>query len=188
MSTPQRVMDSIRRVVRLLREASREAEEHVGLSAAQLFVLQKLDPDRPLSIKELAARTLTHQSSVSVVVSRLVERGLVARRPADHDGRQLALTLTARGLNLLGRAPGASQDRIIAAIAALSRRQQTTLAQSLELLVAALGIDEREVPMLFGEDAPRRRARKNVVTSAHDQARSASPGHRRRPARRLQRP
>jgi DNA-binding MarR family transcriptional regulator len=72
MSTPQRVLDSIRQIVRLLREGSRDSEERVGLSAAQLFVLQKLDPDEPLSLNELSARTLTHQSSVSVVVSRLV--------------------------------------------------------------------------------------------------------------------
>src|SRR6185312_321205 len=71
MSTsPQRVLDSIRRIVRLLREGTRASEDAVGLSAAQLFVLQKLDPAVPLSLTELAARTLTHQSSVSVVVSR----------------------------------------------------------------------------------------------------------------------
>ena len=65
MSTsPQRVLDSIRRIVRLLREGTRASEDAVGLSAAQLFVLQKLDPAVPLSLNELAARTLMHQSSV----------------------------------------------------------------------------------------------------------------------------
>ncbi|MGZ3406901.1 MAG: MarR family transcriptional regulator, partial [Polyangia bacterium] len=97
MSTSQRVLDSIRRIVRLLREGSRASEESVGLSAAQLFVLQKLDPEQPLSLNELAARTLTHQSSVSVVVSRLVERGLVLRRPAASDARRLELLPSKRG-------------------------------------------------------------------------------------------
>ena len=79
------VLDSIRRIVRALRESSRKTERSVGLGAAQLFVLQRLAGAPPLSINELADRTLTHQSSVSVVVSRLVRAGLVARTRAAAD-------------------------------------------------------------------------------------------------------
>ena len=161
MSTSQRVLDAIRRIVRLLREGSRASEESVGLSAAQLFVLQKLDPAQPLSLNELAARTLTHQSSVSVVVSRLVERGLVLRRPAASDARRLELLPTRRGLALLERAPGAAQDRIIAAVSAMKPAEQRALAEALEAFMHALGVDERAAPMLFADEpSPRRRARK----------------------------
>jgi DNA-binding MarR family transcriptional regulator len=160
MSTPQRVLDSVRRIVRLLREGSRQSQDRVGLSAAQLFVLQRLDGPRPLSLTELAARTLTHQSSVSVVVRRLVEMGLVQRRPAPGDARRLELSLTRRGQTLAARAPSAAQDRIIAAIERLPPRTQSSLATSLEALVQALGIDERAAPMLF--DEPPRRLRKRA--------------------------
>jgi MarR family transcriptional regulator, lower aerobic nicotinate degradation pathway regulator len=161
MSTSQRVLDSIRRLVRLLREESRASEESVGLSGAQLFVLQKLDAERPLSLNELAARTLTHQSSVSVVVSRLVDRGLVQRRPAASDARRLELLLTKRGQLLRDRAPTPSQDRVIAAVAALPDKQQRELAAALEELVHTLGLDARAAPMLFADEpAPRRRAQR----------------------------
>ncbi len=148
MSTSQRVLDSIRRIVRLLREGSRVAEETVGLSAAQLFVLQRLDTPQPLSLNELAARTLTHQSSVSVVVRRLVERGLVQRKPAERDARRLDLSLTKRGQALLARAPAVAQDRIIAAVATLPSPQRRSLTTGLEALVKALGFDDRAAPML----------------------------------------
>ena len=166
MSTSQRVLDSIRWIVRLLREESRASEESVGLSGAQLFVLQKLDPVEPCSLNELAARTLTHQSSVSVVVSRLVERGLVLRRPAASDARRLELLLTRRGQQLRERAPTPSQDRVIAAVASLPLRQQRELALALEHLVHALGLDDRAAPMLFADEPPprRRTARKRGNT------------------------
>jgi DNA-binding MarR family transcriptional regulator len=154
MSTSQRVLDSFRRIVRLLREGSRASEEAVGLSAAQLFVLQMLDPERPLSLKEVAARTLTHQSSVSVVVSRLVERGLVQRRPASDDARRLELSPTKKGLQLRERAPEAAQQRVIAAIESLSSREQHELADGLDALARMLGLEEI-APMLFDEE-PRR--------------------------------
>src|SRR5258706_11797595 len=73
------VMDGVRRLVQVLRESSRAARRRVGLSAAQLFVLHRLADAPALSLNELAARTFTHQSTVSVVVSRLVEQGLGSR-------------------------------------------------------------------------------------------------------------
>ena len=156
MSTSQRVLDSIRRIVRLLREGSRESEEAVGLSAAQLFVLQKLDAVEPLSLNELAARTLTHQSSVSVVVSRLVERGLVLRRHSANDARRVELLPTKRGLQLRERAPAPKQNRVIAAVESLPAQQQRALAEGLDRLVRALGIDERAALMFFDDETPRR--------------------------------
>src|SRR5438094_8157353 len=81
------VLDAIRRIVRTLHQSSRAAEKSFGLSGAQLFVLQTLAESPGLSLNGLAAETHTHQSSVSTVVSRLVERGLVLRTPAADDAR-----------------------------------------------------------------------------------------------------
>src|SRR5213078_2142253 len=94
----RRVLDDIRQIVRALRESSRAAEAFAGTSGAQLFVLQILSREQPLSLGELAARTLTHQSSVSVVVQRLVDRGLVARSRSTRDGRRVELAPTRLGL------------------------------------------------------------------------------------------
>ena len=74
----RQVLDSIRRIVQLLRESSHEAEAR-GLTGAQLFVLRTAADSPGLSVGALAERTRTHQSSVSVVVARLVEQGLLER-------------------------------------------------------------------------------------------------------------
>src|ERR1700730_535689 len=74
----QRILDSIRRLVRLLRLSDRVAQRELGLSAAQLFVLQELGKTPALSLSEVAERTRTDQSSVSVVVTRLVGSGHIA--------------------------------------------------------------------------------------------------------------
>ncbi|HWB54702.1 MAG TPA: helix-turn-helix domain-containing protein, partial [Tepidisphaeraceae bacterium] len=74
----QQILDEIRRLVRFLRVSARAAEKYLGISGAQLFILQTLDQsDGPLSVNELAERTRTHQSSVSVVVQKLVNQKLV---------------------------------------------------------------------------------------------------------------
>lgn len=153
------ILDAIRSIVRALRESSRAAEKRLGLSGAQLFVLLKLSGTRALSLKELAERTLTHQSSVSVVASKLVDGGFVERAPSRIDRRRIELTLTRKGRALLGRAPEAAQDQLIAAIEALSGPRRRSLAKELRALASAMSVSARVPTMFFEEETPTRRAR-----------------------------
>ncbi|MDY7227831.1 MarR family winged helix-turn-helix transcriptional regulator [Hyalangium rubrum] len=145
------VMDSIRRVVRLLRVSARASERFVGISGAQLFVLQQLADAGACSIGELAERTLTHQSSVSVVVSRLIERGLVRRRASASDGRRAEVRLSPAGRALLRRSPAMAQAQLIAGLRRLEPPTRASLARGLEALVREIGADT-QAPTLFFED------------------------------------
>jgi DNA-binding MarR family transcriptional regulator len=149
------VLDAIRRIVRALRESSRCAERVVGVGGAQLFVLQRLAGAPALSLNELARRTLTHQSSVSVVVSKLVGAVLVARTRANRDGRRVEIKLTEAGRRLLSRAPAAAQDRLIGALGLLGPESRRELAGRLGQLVDAMALPDRHPPMFF-EAAPKR--------------------------------
>lgn len=146
-------MDAIRRLVHGLRVYSRATEKKYGLSLAQLFVLQRLSDVPSLSLSALAERTVTHQSSVSVVVSRLVEAGLVQRTRSPVDGRSRNVALTAKGRAVLRRAPPATQERMIAAIAALSPAQRRSLAELLENVVERCGLGKVH-PAMLHSDAP----------------------------------
>ena len=143
------ILDAIRRIVRVLRTASRAAERDVGLSGAQLFVLQKLAETDSLSLGDLARRTFTHQSSVSVVVARLTERRLVRRHRARDDSRRLEITLTAAGHALLRRAPAAAQEHLVSAIEDLEAGDRALLARLLSRLTAGIGVGKGAPPMLF---------------------------------------
>jgi DNA-binding MarR family transcriptional regulator len=111
------ILDALRSLVRELRLASREAEQRVGVHGAQLHALRQLSDSPTMSLTELAERTHTDISSVSVVVSRLVEQGLVARKSADDDRRRLSLGVTARGKSLLRRAPETGTSREVHVLA-----------------------------------------------------------------------
>jgi DNA-binding MarR family transcriptional regulator len=155
----RQIVDDIRRIVRALRESSRQAQTEVGLSAAQLFVLQRLAGAPALSLNDLAERTLTHQSTVSVVVTRLVRRKLVTRIRGVRDARRVEIALTARGRAALELAPAAAQDRLIAALALVGGPARRTLARALGGLVAAMALPDQHAPMFF-ERAPKPRRRK----------------------------
>lgn len=150
-------MDALRRLVRLLRMSARASEKVVGVSGAQLFVLQQLADAGVCSINELAERTLTHQSSVSVVVSRLIEAGLVSRRPSEADGRRMEVALTPAGRALLRRAPPMAQAHLIAGLRRMEPEARGALARGLGALVEQLGADQEEPPLFFEDEAPARR-------------------------------
>lgn len=146
------IMDSIRKIVRSLRLASSAVEKDLGLSTAQLFVLQQLSEGQCLSINELAARTHTHQSSVSVVVARLHDQGLVSRTPSPEDGRRMEVSLTAKGRNLCKKAPRAAQESILQAISALTLAEQKTLDTLLDKLVRGSSFDLEPASLFFEDD------------------------------------
>jgi DNA-binding MarR family transcriptional regulator len=147
----QQILDSIRRLVQLLRLSDRAAERAVGLSGAQLFVLEELGKEPALSLNELAERTRTDQSSVSVVAARLSERGLVTRQRSPDDGRRIEIALTRSGRATLRRAPPVAQQKLLKALDSLSQADRRRLAQLFGLVVDRMGLDRGAAPMFFEE-------------------------------------
>lgn len=152
------LMDAFRRIVHALRSSHRAAA-YLNLTGAQLFVVNALHgAKRPMSVSELAARTRTDPSTVSVVVSRLVKRGLVQRARASEDGRRAELTLTRSGQALQKKAPVTlAQERLLDALESLSPRDAATLLRLLDQIVVSMGEAEAPVEMLFAEPLRTRR-------------------------------
>jgi len=148
-------VNALRHIVRAIRLSSHAAETRLGISGAQLFVLQQLAESPAASLNELAARTLTDQSSVSVVVSRLVRRGLVARRASDGDARRVELSQTARGRALLRSAPELAQTRLVTALKKVPARDLRTVRRVLEAVARDLGAGG-EPPVMFFERESKR--------------------------------
>ena len=145
------VLDDIRRLVQTIRLASSESEKRAGLSAAQLFVLHKLGEEKGLSINDLAERTLTHQSSVSVIVQKLVEKELIKRTRPAHDTRKLELTLTKKGKSIIKKVPHTIQDRLIDALKKMKPTMRRQFATTLTAFLHIAGI-KGKVTMMFDDD------------------------------------
>ncbi len=151
-SPATRALIALRRIVRAIDLSARELERTAGLSPAQRFVLEQL-ADGPLpTLNALAERTHTTQPTVSVVVARLVQRGLIARSPDPTDGRRTGLHLTASGRGLLRRTQLPAPVHLAAGLKQMSATEQRRLAMALEQWVEAAGLADVP-PLLFGESA-----------------------------------
>jgi DNA-binding MarR family transcriptional regulator len=143
------ILDSVRMIVRALRVSSRLCESASELSGAQIFILRQLQTGGKLSINELAERTFTHQSTVSGVVSRLVDAGYVSRSPSKDDGRRLDLSLTSQGARTLESVPKTAQEVLTKAIRGLSPAKRGALAALMRELVETAGFAQDHPPLFF---------------------------------------
>src|SRR5512142_3130895 len=154
------LMDYFRQLVQALRTSHRAAE-HLNLTGAQLFIINVIgESDAPLSIGEVAERTLTDQSTVSVVVTRLVDRGLVTRARSDADNRRVEVSLTRTGRKLYRRGPSTvAQRRLAAALAGLTAADAAALRRILGRVIRDTGAAEEPPRMMFTDIESRARRR-----------------------------
>ncbi len=145
-------MDGPRRIVRALRQADATCRGRGGIPSAQLFVLRQLSSEPLLSIGDLCRATLTSQSSVSEVVSRLEARGLLRRSKASDDNRRAVLSVTAAGEKVLEESSQPFQERLVSALRHLAPGDQQALAKGMSAWLREAGISDAPPTMFFEAD------------------------------------
>jgi MarR family transcriptional regulator, lower aerobic nicotinate degradation pathway regulator len=122
------------------------------LSTVQLRLLGILRDRRP-TINELARLLQLDKSSVTGLVDRAQERGLVQRTASTVDRRSVQVTITAAGQELIGQGTAAFEAEIAVLVADLSPSQRSRLSASASLIVAA-DVRRRGIDILSLEPAP----------------------------------
>lgn len=89
---------SIGRLARRLRQQSLG-----GLTPSQLSVISTLDRHGPLSMGDLARHERIAKPSTTGIVGRLVDKGLVERKPDPGDRRSAIVAITPKAHQLLER-------------------------------------------------------------------------------------
>jgi MarR family transcriptional regulator, lower aerobic nicotinate degradation pathway regulator len=110
------------------------AAEH-DLSLTQLRVLGLLR-DREPTMADLATFTGLERSTISGLIDRAAQRGLVVKTADPHDGRSVRVTLTESARRLVPHVTAAIGDRITPLTGRLSTGEQQRLTA---LLTKALG-------------------------------------------------
>src|SRR5579875_2279718 len=98
------VLHSMRQVHRSMNTLMRMQADQLGVTPVQMLVMRALEEEPNLSLGELSERVALGCSTVSGVVKRLVESGLVHRDRLDEDQRTVAIRLTDAGQQLVAEA------------------------------------------------------------------------------------
>jgi DNA-binding MarR family transcriptional regulator len=122
-------------VVRLARQLRfRRPESHVSLS--QLSALSTLAKEGPMTPGGLADRERVRPPSMTRVIASLCELGLVARTAHPVDGRQVLVSVSPAGADLIQAERRASQEWLTQRLARLDSEQHQTLLMAADLMSA----------------------------------------------------
>lgn len=102
-----------------LRSCSKRMQVQVGLTGPQRLALRMIGSYSGLSLSELAELLHVDRGTLTGILERLVNKGLVARRLDPRDARRSQLRLTASGRRLNSATAGTIEAKVQRALSAL---------------------------------------------------------------------
>lgn len=96
-------------------QAKSELKDNVkktGLSGSQLWIMQQIYNFNGISNSELAKNLTLHVSTCSILVNKLIKKGLVEKTRSPTDERKIVLTITSKGKQLMAKAPKSPEGAI----------------------------------------------------------------------------
>jgi DNA-binding MarR family transcriptional regulator len=124
------IRDSITRLNRRLRRTRPIGD----ITIAQISALQSLDAAGALTPRELAEVERVQPPTMTRIVARLEERGLVQRTPHPTDGRQVILAPSPAGRDLVTEYRRVRDEWLAQRLARLSAEERETLQRAAEIL------------------------------------------------------
>ncbi|MFW5783286.1 MAG: MarR family winged helix-turn-helix transcriptional regulator [Spirochaetota bacterium] len=147
---------TLRRMSRNLDLHSRELEREYGLTVPQLNVLWAVGASHRVPIGQVADRISLSGATVTSIVDRLEEHDLVKRERSTDDKRQVLISLTDKGRDVLAGGPQPFHDCFVERLGRLERWQQTELLSSIQHVADMMEPDE-SMRAIETESQPQRR-------------------------------
>ena len=152
------ILVKLRKIIRSINLESKKIQKEFGISIPQLLVLQYLSEqqDYRASSKDIKNYINLNASTVSGIVHRLEDKGLVARLPNITDKRGVYITLTAKGADLLKTSPTTLQEKMSKRLKSLSPKQIEDLDSSIEILTRLMDAEDIDAaPLITLNELPK---------------------------------
>jgi len=133
----EKLLDTSHLMMRTIRPEPHKAP-HPGLSTQQFRAMMMIRHHEGFSLSDLSRRTGSTLSAASKLIDGLVARGFVSRESAADDRRRVALSLTARGKDVVESARLDVVEALAERLAALSPNEIAVLNVAIDVLRTAL--------------------------------------------------
>ena len=149
LSLEDNILSALRRISQAIDVWSRELWLDFGLTAPQLATLREIIAGDNATPVTLASALHLSQPTVTGILHRLEQRGLIKRKRSTSDRRSVLAVVTSRGRSLAKKAPPLLRDRFRQELGNISRRQQSEILNVLQQVAAMMSAPEAgNVPFL----------------------------------------
>ena len=137
ISTYMNFLPTVKELARAYQAFEGYSSAHIrgmGLLPVQFDVIATLANQPPMSFKQLGEKTLISKSSLTGVVERMVQKGLIANQENPDDARSHLLKLTTKGQKIFEQVFPAHLKHLEVAFQKLSKKQMKEIEESLQTL------------------------------------------------------
>jgi DNA-binding MarR family transcriptional regulator len=131
---PAQLATLLRDAITRLNRRVRQARPVGDLTVTQLSALTSLQLAGALTPRELADTERVQPPTMTKIVAKLEERGLVRRTPHPTDGRQVILSATESGHEVLAQFERVRDEWLARRLADLTPEERDTLGRAAEIL------------------------------------------------------
>lgn len=147
------VLVALRRIMRATSLHSRKLGKSVGLTVPQLVVIRAIGNAGLLTASEVARAVSLSQATVTTILDRLEDRGLLTRERSTLDRRRVMLQLTEAGRTIFSDAPLPLQDTFSGRFDALPRWEQHQIVSALTRVAEMMDAEDIDAaPLLDSAD------------------------------------
>ncbi len=143
------------------------------LTASQLLVMRHIRHTGAALTSTIARAVDLRQATVTVLVNKLEEAGLVTRQRDTEDRRRVWIRLTDAGLETLEKSPDLLQSRFERAFAGLEDWEQALIVATLERVAVMLDAENIEAAAVLDVGALDRSVKKESASAESDSANAA---------------
>lgn len=133
---------ALRRILRATELYGRRLAKEAGMTAVQFRVLQIIAENGYATPTGIANRMGVTQATMTALINKLVDKGLVERKRSETDRRQTNVFITPRGSEAVDDAPDPLQQRYVKNFEALDDWEQAMIVAALERVAAMLDADD----------------------------------------------
>ncbi len=137
----ERILCSLRRIIRGVDIYSRQLNTRHGLTAPQLLCLREIVSTDNMTLSDLSHKVNLSASTLTGIIDRLEAKGFVSRKRSSSDRRKVNLCPSLKGIEIISSAPSLLQDNFTKSLAKLSDKEQQQLIKSLEQVVSLMNLE-----------------------------------------------
>jgi len=131
-TTSEKVLTTLRQIIRAMDIYSKYLYKFYGLSGPQLIILQELSNLNEITIGNLSTKISLSQATVTDILERLKNKGFINRKRSNYDKRKVLIRITENGKAIIEKNPSLLNEDFTQKFDKLEDWEQTLILSSIQ--------------------------------------------------------
>lgn len=135
----------LRKMIQAVDLYSKDLNKRCGLTGPQLVILKEVTTHKLISVSELAKSISLSQGTVTDIINRLANKGLIVKARSQTDKRRVLISPSEKCIDILRNAPPPLEGKFTEAFTHLDEWEQQMILSSMSRLVKLMSAEKIDI-------------------------------------------